>query len=94
MATGKMGSHFSQMGSYFAQNTTPNPCSLLHYHTPLSQAFWDVHTQTPPTPPQKHPFSSAWGTSLRKVFYEAFIFSVFSRNQEKVKPLTWRSVSS
>ena len=34
------------------------------------------------------------GISLRKVTYEAFIFSVFSRNQEKTKPLTWWSVSS
>ena len=34
------------------------------------------------------------GMSLRKVSYTAFIFSVFSRNQEKMKPLTWRSVSS
>ena len=32
--------------------------------------------------------------SLRKVSYEAFVFSVFSRNREKTKPLTWRSVSS
>ena len=28
--------------------------------------------------------------SLRKVSYKAFVFSVFSRNQEKTKPLTWR----
>ena len=34
------------------------------------------------------------GISLRKVSYEAFVFSVFSRNQEKTKPLTWQSVSS
>ena len=32
--------------------------------------------------------------SLAKVSYEAFVFSVFSRNQEKTKPLTWWSVSS
>ena len=36
----------------------------------------------------------ARGMSLRKVSYEAFVFSVFSRNQEKTKPLTWLSVSS
>ena len=32
--------------------------------------------------------------SLRKVSYEGFAFSVFPRNQEKTKPLTWLSVSS
>ena len=32
--------------------------------------------------------------SLREVSYQAFVFSVFSRNQEKTKPLTWWSVSS
>ena len=31
--------------------------------------------------------------SLRKVSYEALVFSVFSRNQKKPKP-TWQSVSS
>ena len=31
--------------------------------------------------------------SLRKVSYEAFIFSVFSRNQEKTKPLTCKAVA-
>ena len=30
--------------------------------------------------------------SLRKVSDEAFVLSVFSRNQEKTKPLTWLSV--
>ena len=37
---------------------------------------------------------AALGMSLRKVSYEAFVFSVFSRKQEKTKPLTCRSVSS
>ena len=37
---------------------------------------------------------AALGISHKKVSYEAFVFSVFSRNQEKTKPLTWRSVSS
>ena len=36
----------------------------------------------------------ARGMSLRKVSHKAFIFSVFSRNQEKTKAQTWRSVSS
>ena len=36
---------------------------------------------------------AVWGVSQR-VSEEAFVFSVFSRNQEKTKPLTWRSVSS
>ena len=31
------GSYFAQMGSYFAQNTTTNPCSLLCRHTPFSR---------------------------------------------------------
>ena len=38
--------------------------------------------------------STALGMSLREVSHEVFVFSVFSRNQEKMKPLTWRSVSS
>ena len=38
--------------------------------------------------------NAARGMSLRKVSCEAFVFSVFSRNQEKTKPLTWWSVSS
>ena len=74
----------------------PPPTPVLYStttHPFLRLSGMYIH-KTPPTPPQKHPFSSAWGTSLRKVFYEAFIFSVFSRNQEKTKPLTWRSVSS
>ena len=37
---------------------------------------------------------SARAMSLRNVSYEAFVFSVFSRNRGKTKPLTWRSVSS
>ena len=36
----------------------------------------------------------ALGMSLRKISDEAFVFSVFWRNQEKMKPLTWWSVSS
>ena len=39
-------------------------------------------------------FWAARGMSLRNVSYEAFVFSVFSRNRGKTKPLTWRSVSS
>ena len=43
------GSDFAQMGSHFAQNITPNPCSFLSCHTPV----WGyIRTQTPPTPPQ------------------------------------------
>ena len=34
------------------------------------------------------------GHEPQKVSYEAFVFSVFSRNRKKTKPLTWRSVSS
>ena len=42
------------MGSHFAQNTTPNPYSLLSRHTPLSAI---VRTQNTPKPTPKHPFS-------------------------------------
>ena len=34
------------------------------------------------------------GMSLKIISGEAFVYSVFSRNKEKPKPLTWRSVSS
>ena len=34
------------------------------------------------------------GVSLKIVSDEAFVFFVFSRNQENTEPLTWRSVSS
>ena len=52
-------SHFSQMGSHLAQNTTTNPCSLLSHHKPL---FWICHGTTtataaastsPPRPPPR-----------------------------------------
>ena len=36
---------------------------------------------------------AARGMSLRKVSYEAFVFPVFSRNQEKTKPLTLLSLA-
>ena len=42
-------SHFAQLGSHFAQNTTTNLCSLLSRHEPLSGIY--VH-KTPPNPPQ------------------------------------------
>ena len=53
--------------------------------------------------PTPSPGGGAWregrggavlGMSLSKVSFEAFVFPVFSRNQEKTKPLTWRSDSS
>ena len=31
------GSHFAQMGSHFAQNATPKPCSLLSHHQMLQR---------------------------------------------------------
>ena len=40
------------------------------------------------------PVKAALGMSLRKVSHKTFVFSVFSRNQGKMKPLTWLSVSS
>ena len=48
------GSHFAQMGSNFAQNTTTNPCSLLS----VTIAFrWYAQTRNTPSPTPKHPFS-------------------------------------
>ena len=50
-------SHFAQMGSHFAQNTTPNSCSLLSSHTPLSGiCTYTKHLQTQP----KTPLLLAW----------------------------------
>ena len=48
-------SHFAQMGSYLAQNTTTNPCSLLPAVTNPFRGH--VHTQNTPKPTPKHPFS-------------------------------------
>ena len=51
------GSHFAQMGSHFAQNTTTNPCSLLNRHQPLS----GICTNTKhPQPRPKTPLFLAW----------------------------------
>ena len=36
------GSHFAQMGFHFAQNTTPNSCSLLSNHK-LETPFRDMY---------------------------------------------------
>ena len=48
------GSHFALMGSHCALNATPNPCSLLNRHAPLSGIYtYTKHHQTHP----KHPFS-------------------------------------
>ena len=42
------------MGSYFAQKTTTNPCSLLSRHY---SPFGDMYEhETPPAPPQNTPF--------------------------------------
>ena len=51
------GSHFAQIGSHFAQNTTraqPQPLFLTQpSHTP----FWDMYVhKTTETPPQSTPF--------------------------------------
>ena len=43
------GSHFAQLGSHFAQNTTTNLCSLLSRHEPLSGiCTYTKHSQTNP----------------------------------------------
>ena len=47
------GSHFFQIGTHFAQNTTTNPCSLLSSHTLLL----GICTYTKKAPPQNTPFS-------------------------------------
>ena len=49
---GQMRSHFSQTGSHFAENTTPNPCSLLKRHTPLSRICTYIKH---PNPSVTHP---------------------------------------
>ena len=48
-------SHLAQMGSYFAQSTTPSPCSLLSRHTHLSGIC--SYTKNTPHPTSKHPIS-------------------------------------
>ena len=76
-------SHFAQMGFHFAQNTTPNPCSLLCLCRSLSGiCTYTKHLQ----PIQKHPF--AWpdfesvqnelksgqsGPQLGKMFEKCFL---------------------
>ena len=46
------GSHFAQMGSDFAQNTTTSPCSLLSCHKPLSEiCTYTKHPQHDPKTP-------------------------------------------
>ena len=43
---------FSQMGSHFAQNTTPNPC----FYSALTDSFGNMYVyKTPPSPPQDTP---------------------------------------
>ena len=39
-------------------------------------------------------YRPALGMNLRKVSYEAFVFSLFLGNQEQTRPLTRKSVSS
>ena len=52
-----------------------------------------VYSQSVPNTISKVIRYPALGMSLRKVSYKAFVFSVFSRNLGKTKPLTWRSAS-
>ena len=56
------GSHFAQMGSHFAQNTTTNPSSLLSRHKLLSgfaqpsqTSFRNMYVHKPPPTPSKTP---------------------------------------
>ena len=50
-------SHFAQMGSHFAQNTTTNPCSELSSNKPLSGiCMYTKH----PQPHPKTPLFLAW----------------------------------
>ena len=56
---------------------------LKQIHEYVLEVF--VHTNTY----LNHEFIFAvWGVSLKKVSYKASVFPVFSRNQEKTKPLT------
>ena len=57
------GSHFTQMRSHFAQNTTPNPCSLLSSCTPLSGIC--IYTKHPQHHP-KTPLFLAWAWKWAK----------------------------
>ena len=69
-------SHFAQMGSHFAQNATPNPCSLLSRHTPLSEiCTYTKHPQAHPQKPwpefeivQNELPSGQFGPKLGKIF--------------------------
>ena len=49
------GSHFAQMGSHFAHNNTPNPCSAVTH-----PFLGDIPTQKHLKPSSKRPFSLAW----------------------------------
>ena len=65
------GSHFALMGFHFAQITTPNPCSLLSSHTPLSGIC--TYTKYLKTPlflesGQNEPLSGQFGPLLGKMF--------------------------
>ena len=56
-----VGSHFAQMGSHFAQNTTTNLCSSLSRHNPQNLCFLhSCHkphlTKHPQCPTQNTPF--------------------------------------
>ena len=46
--------HLAQIGSHFAQSTTPNPCSLLSSHTRLSGVC--RYAKHPQSPTQHTPF--------------------------------------
>ena len=50
------GSHFVQMGSHFAQNTTPTPVLYSAITHPFGGYVPTFVHKTPPTPPQNIPF--------------------------------------
>ena len=55
------GSPFAQMGSHFAQNTTPNPCCLLSRHTPLLEMCqYTEHPQAHPKTPHLLAWTWKW----------------------------------
>ena len=49
------GSHFAQKESHFAQNTTPNPCSLLSRHKPPASGLSGICTYTKHLQPNQWP---------------------------------------
>ena len=63
------GSHFAQMASHFAQNTTPNPHSFLSRHAPLSWTCKSLSTKNSPKPTHKNTPFSGLNLKVGKINY-------------------------